>query len=157
MSPEKQKLIELEKTGLYVFHGSGFLLEKLEPKQALNFVDGKDEKDGNPAVFTASYVEYAIFMAIVNSKNCPDHARSGVSVKTRSFSTSITYSATQSTLDQLSEKSVGWVYVFNKTDFERLDRGGVEYASYVPVVPIEKVCVSFSDLPEPIKIYEANH
>ncbi len=156
MSPQKQRLIELQETGKYVFHGSGFLLDKLEPRQAFNFIDGKHEKDGDPAIFASPYVEYAIFMAIVNNKNCPDHARSGVSVKTTSFSVSITYKVAQSTFDQLSEKSAGWIYVFNKTDFKRLDRGGVEYASYTPVVPIEKIPVSFSDLPDPIEIYETN-
>lgn len=38
MSPEKQKLLELEKTDLYVFHGSESEVEEFEPLDGYIFL-----------------------------------------------------------------------------------------------------------------------
>lgn len=148
VSQEKQKLLSLEATGNYVFHGSDSEIEELEPRQAHNFVDGENHPDGAPAVFASSLVEYAILMAIINKNNCPNgyHSSSG----TRNGIT--TYRATKETLDQLSNDSSGWVYVFNKDDFNSRAEKGVEYISFKNVKPIEKIKVKKDDLPKTIEL-----
>ena len=149
-SPEKQKLLDLESTGNYVFHGSDGEIEEFEPRQAHNFIDGENHPDGDPAVFASSVAEYAIFMAIINKTNCSKGHRSS-SGTTNGITT---YKATQDTLDQLKEDSSGWVYVFNKDEFENRKEGGVEYTSFANVRPIEKIKVSKIDLPSDIGIIE---
>lgn len=154
MSLEKQKLIDLEKTGLYVFHGSGENLDRLEPKQAYNFVNGISEKDGEPAIFASSVAEYAIFMAIINKKNCPKGSHASVGIFTTNKSVTFKYKASQLALDQIDEQSAGWVYIFNKSDFVENRRGGIEYVRHTSLVPVEKIKVMTRDLPKPIELYE---
>lgn len=84
-SQQKEKLLELEKTGNYVFHGSGFKIEEeFEPRQAYNHKlkqDGTYDTipDGQPAVFASHIIDIAIFMAIFNSENLKKSCRSGFS------------------------------------------------------------------------------
>ncbi len=146
-SPEKQKLFDLEATGNYVFHGSDGEIEEFEPRQAHNFIGGENHPDGDPAVFTSSAAEYAIFMAIINKTNCPQGYRSG----SGTTNGETTYRATQETLNQLKEDSSGWVYVFNKDEFDNR-KGGVEYTSFTSVKPVERIRVSKKDLPQSIEL-----
>lgn len=149
---DKQKLIELGKTDKYVFHGSGKDMESLEPRQAFNYMNGVQEKDGEPAVFASQSTDYAIFMAIINKNNCPKGFRAGASTSSKKDSYKITFSATRETLDQLSSESSGWVYVFDRSLFKQIKP--TEWASYKVVVPIEKIKVSMQDMPSDIKIIE---
>ncbi len=148
MSPAKEKLLELEATGKYVFHGSESSIEVFEPRQAHNYIDGKNHPDGEPAIFASSIVEYAIFMAIINELNCPKgyHSSAGTS------SGIMKYKATPDTLSQLAEIASGWVYVFDKNLFRQREEDGVEYVSYSNVTPIEKIQVFREDLPNSIEI-----
>ncbi|MDB5194492.1 MAG: hypothetical protein JWN50_506 [Parcubacteria group bacterium] len=155
MTPEKQKLLELEKTGQYVFHGSGSEVEEFEPRQAHNHVNGEQIPDGEPAVFAASVVEYAIFMAIINKKNCPKGYRaSSGSFGVKDGAAVMRYRATADTLSQLKDDASGWVYIFDKSLFSLRDEGGVEYISTKNVVPLEKVEVKKTDLPSRIGVLE---
>ncbi len=140
----KIELKTLEKEGQYVFHGSPDEVEEFEPRQAYNYHENFQEPDGAPAVFASSSAEYAILMAIINKKNCPEGFQSSAGVENGI----LTFRATQSTLDQLSDKSFGWVHVFYKNLFEQRNEGSVEYVSYAPVRAIKKIQVSSRDLPD---------
>lgn len=157
MSSEKQKLLELEKTGQYVFHGSSAEIETFELRQAHSYIDGKNVPDGEPAIFASSAVDYAIFMAIINEKNCPrgHYASAGLSRK-GDGSYYIRFRATQKTFAQLNEDASGWVYVFDKKFFTQRAIRKIEYMTTTPVVPIEKVRVTKGDLPENIEIFTDN-
>ena len=72
-----QELKKFEKSGEYVFHGSENLVEEFEPMQAYTMKNWKQIPDGKPAVFASPFLDYAIFMAIINKKNCPKGFRSG--------------------------------------------------------------------------------
>ncbi len=141
----KERLDELEKEDKYVFHGSEEKFEELEPQQAYN----GDVPDGEPAVFASRTPDYAIFMAIMNRKNCPNGFRAGTKWKEDG---KIEFSATKETLDQLNEKSSGYVYVFNRSDFENKHFSGVEWVSYTKVKPIEVIEVLWSDFTPEIKL-----
>jgi hypothetical protein len=152
MSPSKQKLLELEKSGKYVFHGTSEDIEIFEPRQARNYFDGKYENDGEPAVYASDHVEYAIFMAIFNKRNCP------ISCYSRSGATSTTgqppvlvFGAKKSTIEQLTNEAKGWVYVFDKSTFKLRNDPGVEYVSQVHVKPLERILVKKEDLPRNIE------
>jgi hypothetical protein len=70
MGQSKDVLLEIEKEGVYVFHGSPDLIEELEPRQAktLDKESGEMIQHGEPAVVATPFVEIAVFRAIINSK-----------------------------------------------------------------------------------------
>lgn len=153
-SEQKQKLLELEKTGEYVFHGSGFKVEdEFEPRQAHNHELREDGTynpipDGKPAVFASQRTDIAIFMAIFNSENFEKSCRSGFSF----LGGSMSFRINKETSQNLPETAKGYVYVFLKKDFEK--RNPTEFVSYEKVKPIEVVTVSVKDLPENIEVKE---
>src|SRR3989344_3303717 len=68
MSNSKQKLLELQKEGKYLFHGSPIEdVKKLEPRQSYTIPRGETEpvEDGPPSVSATPYLEVAIFRAVV--------------------------------------------------------------------------------------------
>ena len=158
MTSKKQKLLELEKSGNYVFHGSPVGgIKILEPKQGKYVPNTKkrEEKinDGKPAVSATPYLEIAIFRAIVNSEN----------IKQKSILTGFGYSlkkgvnlrvSSEKILDEAYDNSMGYIYIFNKKDFEPYDRDGeakptsMEWRSYTAVKPIEVVKITGEDLIE---------
>lgn len=147
----KKILKGLESEGAYIFHGSPFgNTEMLEPRQALE----KGENDGNPAVSGSPYADIAIFRSIINEKIITD----------TSYSSSFGYAngqlffkASSNILENLNDKK-GYVYVFNKSDFEPYDRNGnvsdknMEWRSYKPLKPVRVVEVNFDDMPDMEKI-----
>ncbi len=153
MSPEREKLFELEKTNQYIFHGSGNRLEYLEPRQAYNYIDKVGHEDGEPAVFASSLVDYAIFMAIINKRNCPlgYHSSAGFTQDTHTLS----LRSDKKGWEQLKEDAVGYVYVFNHKNFSERDPPGIEYVSYAKVIPAQIIEVKKLDLPDYIEIFEA--
>lgn len=144
----KEKLIGLEREGEYVFHGSGFVVDEFEPRQAHNYVDGENIPDDKPAIFASPFADYAIFMALINKVNCPKgfRASSGLNFG------ELTFRATQDTLDQLSDNSKGYVYVFEKKNFQ--ERSGSEWLSYMSQKPIMAVSIVRSDFSRSISIIE---
>lgn len=143
----KEELHSLEKTGEYVFHGSPFKLETLEPRQAHNHEKREDGEydpvpDGMPAVFASPFADTAIFMAIVNRKNAPLGSRSGFSSNDRN---NFEFRATKETFDQIGVDASGYVYVFNKDDFE--ERNHNESVAYKTVTPSRIIEVRKEDLP----------
>lgn len=147
LSFEREKLAVLEGTGEYVFHGSMDKLSVLEPRQAHNYVDGEHFPDGEPAVFASSNADYAIFMAIINERNCPEgfHGHAGYSGK------DVKLSATKETLEQLKNDAYGFVHVFDRGFFSSRDGNDVEFVSFRSVRPIEVIRVIKQDLPANIK------
>lgn len=144
MKSINQKLLKLEKGDEYVFHGSESLIDEFEPRQAHTIIEGQRVPDGEPAVFASPFASYAVFMAIINKTNCPKGLRSGCSYSNRGLE----FTATKATLEQLNEQSKGYVYVFNRSDFEQ--KNNSEWVSYKKVKPLRLVEVYFSDLPSPI-------
>jgi hypothetical protein len=153
MSPEKQELSELEKTNLYVFHGSESEIEEFEPRQAFNYVNGENIPDGEPAIFASSVAEYAILMAIVNKTNCPKGSYSSAGTSGDENGPYVMkYRASKGTLAQLKDDASGWVYVFYRNLFTKREKGGVEYMSTEKVIPTLKIKVGKQDLPQDIEI-----
>jgi hypothetical protein len=150
----REILKQLEALGTYVFHGSDNPnIEEMEPRQGYNHKDdGTIEKDGEPAVFASDRVDYAIFMALINSKNCPDGYRSSAdSIRNAKGEVELRLSTTQNGIDQLNEKSEGYVYVFHKSLFEQRSRK-TEFISLLPVKYVYKIKVLKEDLPDNISI-----
>ncbi len=141
---EALKLLTIESG--YVFHGSGNVIKEFEPRQAHTIVDSKKIPDGEPAIFASTFLDYAIFMALFNKENCPNGYQAGVSYNGVSF----TYTAIQKTLEQVSENTKGYVYVFNRSDFTR--RNNSEWVSYKKVKPILSFEVSRGDFKPAIEI-----
>jgi hypothetical protein len=135
-------LKELEIEQKYLFHGTGNIIEEFEPRQAYN----NDLPDGKPAVFVSPFLDYAIFMAIFNEENCPKGYQARVNGLR---SGNLTYEATKKSLDQLNESTKGYVYVFNKSDFE--EKYMSEWASYKKVVPIVMFEITRKDFLPSIK------
>lgn len=151
-SPEKERLLNLEKEGKWVFHGSALEIEEFEPRQAFNFIGGKNIPDGEPAVFASSVAEYAIFMAVVNEMNCPEGLHSSAGTVQKDAHVSMQYRMTQHTSAQLKGDASGWVYVFDRSAFTQRDPGGVEFVSPIRIAPADKIKVRRMDLPENIEI-----
>jgi hypothetical protein len=142
LSEAKKRLLDLEKEGKYVFHGSLENIKSLEPRQAYSF--GK--KDSAPSVFATPFAEVAIFRALINEKALREDSESefGMDEKDR-----LHFSATQNLLDR-AKKSTGKVYVLDKSKFEEFK--GVQCRSEESVEPIEALEVKAQDLPENIKV-----
>ena len=156
MTEGKKRLIELEEGNKYVFHGSpegG--LEKLSPRQAKNYKD-KDNfyLDGEPAVCATPYIDVAIFMAIINSKNIKISNFSGFGRGKKGFNFRI---SSKEALDQTKDK-FGFVYVFSKNNFTSFSRENdsndkdLEWRCYKEIEPIEVIKVFYDDLPKKIDI-----
>lgn len=145
----KDVLMNLEKEGMYVFHGSPDLIEELEPRQAETFDKEKVEmvKHGEPSVVATPFVEIAIFRAIINSKiksgNGKHYSEFGCDQDRLYFKT------TPGVLE--SAKNIkGYVYVFKKDDFTKLD--SMEWRSDKKLKPIKVFEVSFEDLPDNMQL-----
>lgn len=128
-----------------MFHGSGLKLDKLEPRQAFNFQDGQRIPDGLPAVFASPFADYAIFMALINRENMPKGYRSGVSYSNKE----LRFRATKDTLKQFTGDLSGYVYVFDKNDFQK--RSKDQWVAYKEVSPISTIVVHLSDFTKDIE------
>jgi hypothetical protein len=142
----REKLLQLEKEGKYVFHGSPLAdIKSLKPQQGTH----NTIPDGNPAVSATPYAEFAIFRAIINRKNIPIllSSRFGFKDGKKEFLVS-----SKEVLDTAKDKK-GFVYVFNKNEFEPYSRDGqihkglMEWRSYKEVRPVDIIEVNYSDLP----------
>lgn len=143
----RERLKSLELENRYVFHGSeNPNISVLEPRQAYTVVDGENLEDDKPAIHASPISEIAIFMAIVNMKNCPLGFNSGFEHRN---SKTILHASKES-LDQLNENSKGYVYVLPKEDFS--PRGAVQSISYKESSPLQIVEVTKSDLPKEIEV-----
>jgi hypothetical protein len=143
-----ERLMELEAEERFLFHGSGLDLRELEPRQAFTMRDGEYVEDEAPAVWASQFVDYAIFMALINPQNCPKSASSTCGYD----GVVLTFGASQDTLDQLSEESNGYVHVFDRARF--ILRGGSEWMCTQRIVPVETINVKRSDFNKTIAVIE---
>jgi len=148
----KEKLLALEKEGIYVFHGTIAVLDELEPKQGRDF-DYKLRKminDGTPAVVATPFAEIAIFRAIINKKI---KAEKGKCWSRFSNDDGKLEFATTPEAMELAKKVKGYVYVFKKESFEW--HNSIEWRSAHKVKPVRIFEVNFEDLPADIKLEAA--
>jgi hypothetical protein len=169
MSIAKEKLESFERTGNYVFHGSpDGNIEVLEPRQGNHVPDlsrpTDTVADGRPAVSATPFLDFAIFRAIINSKNVNIKGTwtSGFGIEEegrKSFRVS-----EQDVLDQVRGK-FGYVYVFDKKNFKPYTRGkgegegrpgSMEWRSYEKVLPIDTIEVTDEDIPSAEQIQIGN-
>jgi hypothetical protein len=139
----KEEILDLEKQGDFVFHGSPNKLEYLEPRQAYTWKNDIKTEDGKPAVFASKYSDIAIFMALINRENIKANFRSGYGFQDDKHE----FRLSKETKDKLFNLK-GYIYVFNKNDFEQ--RNSVEYVSYKIVKPIKILEINESFLPKDI-------
>lgn len=147
----KEYLLQLEKEGNFLFHGSAIKLDSLEPRQSYTIPRGEKEmiKDGDPAVAATPYVKIAIFRAIVNNHNTPKGHRSGFG----DDNGILQFRASQLTLGQVKGKN-GYVYVLDRKGFKPRGKNEdcMEWRSEKTVKPICFVVVTDRDLPNNIEI-----
>ncbi len=148
----RERLLGLEKTGKFVFHGSPASFDVAEPKQAknINETTGEMEKHGTPAISATVLAEHAIFRSLVNEKLCPKDGETKFGADEQGL---LHFSATQNLID-IARSGKGKVYVFDKDKFENFE-GGPEWRSSEPVSPIEIIEVTFEDLPKNIEVIES--
>ncbi len=146
----RKKLLALEKQGLYVFHGSPDVIEKLEPRQAFgkNKNTGEMEKDGAPAVFATPFADMAIFRALTNFADMRGESSSSFGTDEKGEPQ---FFATNNLLDHARGK-VGRVYVFPKEKFGEPE--GMQSRSSETVEPLQVIEVTVDDLPEGVKVIE---
>jgi len=146
----REKLLDLQKTGKYVFHGSPFVLTSIDPMQAEgeNLQTGKMEKDGNPAVCASDLADQAIFRSLIHEKlgQGNSSAKFGTDEKDQLF-----FLASQDLID-IAKNSKRTVYVFEKSQLKH--HKGHEWRAEQVVTPVYKIEVTFEDLPNDIKIIE---
>lgn len=152
----REQLRKLELEDKYVFHGSeNPNLDSLEPKQGYNYSNGVQEPDGDPAVFASNKADYAILMALINKHNCPKgYSSSAGTVTNKKGEIVLELKVRKDALEQLTNDSSGYVYIFNKNQFTRRENRRVEYISKTPVTSIHKIKVTEKDLPPYVEVFE---
>lgn len=144
---QNEELRKLETEGKYVFHGSEDAnITTFEPRQAYSFENGKKVEDDKPAVHASPFADVAILMALINRKNCPGGFDSGF----KYVEGKAVLHVSKHGLDQLTNDTKGYVYVFTMDDFA--PRGKLQSISYVEVKPIKVIEVTKDDLPKDIQI-----
>lgn len=146
----RERLLKLEKTKKYVFHGSPSNLSFLSPNQAEgeNMKTGEMEKDGDPAICASDLADQAIFRALINEKRSSANSRTGFRTDKadKQF-----FWTTQNLLD-IAKNNNGRVYAIERNQFKKFE--GHEWRSKRSIVPHIVIEVSFEDLPKNIKIIE---
>ncbi|MFA6536927.1 MAG: hypothetical protein WCT18_00835 [Patescibacteria group bacterium] len=145
----RERLLRMQESGKYVFHGSPIELPKLSPLQAYrrNKETGEMEKDGEPAVFATQFADIAIFRSLINQKDVIGPTSSSFGVDDNGF-----YSSATANLYEAAKKKIGKIYVFEKSKFG--DIVGMECRSTEEVEPLEVIDVYFDDLPTGVKMIE---
>lgn len=145
----REKLVNLEKEGNYLFHGSPFIIDKLEPRQPNKFnkETRENENHGEPCVAATSFSDIAIFRSLINSSNCNGSSSFGLDDNKTKFATTL------DNLNQISDK-VGYVYVLNKSDFVKFS--DMEWRTDKEIIPTQVIEVVKKDLPININIIDNN-
>ncbi len=150
MAESKQKLLELEKEGKYLFHGSPIgNLDELKPHQAyIVSRGGKDMvKDGEPCIAATPYLEIAIFAAFMSK------SKSNFSVSATSMEDVVIKLKASEEALETAKSQKGFVYVLDKAGF--VPRSGnnycMEWRSSTFVKPLWVFEVSYEDLPKNIE------
>lgn len=156
-----ERLREMEQTGNYLFHGSPeSSIEILEPRQSTHTeASGEIIEDGDPAVSATPYLDLAVFRGIVNEKNIRFPHTSGFGLSRNSKSHKFLFDiSNKQTLVEAYNNKAGFVYVFNKSDFQPYSRNNIpddksmEWRSYKSVKPLEVIKVHSTDLIPPHQV-----
>ncbi len=139
----KEEILNLEKQGDFVFHGSPDKLDFLEPRQAYTWKNDVKTEDGEPAVFTSIYSDIAIFMALINGENIKATYKSGYGFENNKLS----FRFSKEVKDKLINLK-GYLYIFNKSDFQQ--KNHAEYISNKIVKPIKILEIDETFLPKNI-------
>jgi len=144
----KKKLDEYLQSEKYVFHGTiSSNIEKFEPRQTYNWINGKKVKDGKPAVFASKNIEIPIFFSIFRN----------IEINNSSFGAGeydgkIFFRATKNMIDYLKKNKIkGYVYVFEKKYFFERDNKSKWLVCENKVKPVDVVEVTNSDIVLEIK------
>lgn len=150
----RKKLLELESSGSFVFHGSPVNIDVLEPRQSQDRDKntGLMVDDGDPAVSATLSADIAIFRALTANIG-------GASSFGMDDNGNLYFSLSPRALANLEIKAnngvLGKVYVLDKNGFsEYANRGKREWRSNEKVVPLKFIEVGFKDLPPNIKIID---
>jgi len=138
-SPNKLKLLKLEKQKSYVFHGSINKIDILEPRQAFN----NWEADWKPAVFATEIIDIAIFRSLINRHRWDIIGTSESKFWIRDWKTY--FSLTKNLLEQAKDK-IWYIHVLDRKDFSHFEK--IECKSYNSITPIEIITVTVDDLPD---------
>lgn len=139
----KEEILELEKQGDFVFHGSPDKLNFLEPIQAYTWKNDVKTEDGEPAVFASIYSDIAIFMALINIQNIKATFRSGYGFENNK----LIFRFSKEVKNKLINLK-GYLYIFNKSDFQQKNQA--EYISSKTVKPIKILQINETFLPKDI-------
>ncbi len=147
VAENRAKLLDLQKSGEFVFHGSLQEIEELEPRQAYNSneITHEQEKDGAPAVFATQFADIAIFRSLVNAEGVSGGSTSHFGIN----NDELQFAATENLLAAAKGKK-GKVYVLRKSDFDVIE--DMQCRAHKKVIPVEVIEVSDSDLPSGIEI-----
>ena len=135
---ENWKLLkQLEAEGNYIFHGSPTGgIEEFEPRQPTDWSSGKAVEHGRKSIVGTPKADISIFRALVNKD------------WTRWSSNGELFEASKIALGE-AEKGKGFVYVFDKNDFQPFEG---EWRAYKPIRPIRAIEVDAKDLPSWIQV-----
>ncbi len=94
-------------------------------------------------------------MALINKYNCPKgYSSSAGTVDNEKGEIVLQIRARKDALEQLTEDSTGFVYIFDKNQFSPREDRRVEYVSKIPVSSVNKIKVTKKDLPPYIEVFE---
>lgn len=155
MTNSKQKLLELEKEGKYLFHGSSTAdLKELKPHQAYTIPRGEKGmvKDGEPCIAATSYLNIAIFMSLM-TKDRSDFSSSA----NGSENAEIKFRASKKAI-KAAKDHVGYVYVLSKGGFTPRSKRtyNMEWRRKTSVKPLWMFEVSYEDLSKNVEIIKSN-
>jgi hypothetical protein len=148
MNP-REILLAMEREERYLFHGSPFLLEGLEPYQAVNFNrdTGEKRKDGDPCVFATHLSKMAILAGLAHPSQFSKRG-CGVSFGTTSkgiLHMEMTFLAWW----EIMKGKTAYVYVFLREEvFSTHAPLSGEWRIYQKVKPLKIIMVSEKDLPK---------
>lgn len=130
-------LRQLEAENRYIFHGTHTAgIEEFEPRQPQDWTSGKPLDHGMKSVVGTTSVEIPIFRALVN-KDWTGWSSDGNS-----------FEASKIALQE-AEGGKGYVYVFDRNEFEQFEG---EWRAYKPVKPLRVIEVKAEDLPSGIQV-----
>jgi len=142
----KKRLEEIAKSKDFVYHGSPFSVEKLEPRQAKtrDKKTGEMVNDGRPAVVATTDLDLAIFRALTVKLRGRTAFHTSVDAKDpKKFKMS-------NEAKKRYPKSRGYVYVLDKSEF--IKHTSLEWRAYKKITPLHRFGVSPKDFNE--NIYE---
>lgn len=124
----------------YLYHGTHIPdIAELEPRQAMKAYG----PDGKPAVFATENIDYAIFMAVVGSRQMGGWNKTILGG--RGF-----YIQEDSLNSLIDDQAEGYIYFLPRCSFVAKYRG--EYRSHKPVKPLDSVSVDAGDLPNDVRV-----